>query len=78
MKEKVLAILDEIRPSLQADGGDVELIDVSSDGVVKVKLTGHCGTCPFALMTLKGGIERILKQEIPEVKEVTAIGLTQE
>ncbi len=78
MKEKVMAVLDEIRPSLQADGGDVELVDVSSDGVVKVKLTGHCGTCPFALMTLKGGIERILKQEVPEVKEVTAIGLTQE
>lgn len=76
MKEKVLAVLDEIRPSLQADGGDVELVDVSSDGVVKVKLTGHCGTCPFALMTLKGGIERILKQEIPEVTRVEAEGLT--
>lgn len=78
MKERVMAVLGEIRPSLQADGGDVELVDVSSDGVVKVKLTGHCGTCPFALMTLKGGIERILKQEIPEVKEVQAVGLTQE
>jgi len=78
VKERVLAVLDEIRPSLQADGGDVELVDVSGDGVVKVKLTGHCGTCPFALMTLKGGIERILKQEIPEVKEVQAVGLTQE
>lgn len=78
MKERVEAVLGEIRPSLQADGGDVELVDVSSDGVVKVKLTGHCGTCPFALMTLKGGIERILKQEIPEVKEVQAVGLTQE
>jgi len=77
MKEKVMAVLDEIRPSLQADGGDVELVDVT-DGVVKVKLTGHCGTCPFALMTLKGGIERILKQEIPEVKEVQAVGLTEE
>ncbi|MGE5580068.1 MAG: NifU family protein [Bacillota bacterium] len=77
MKEKVMAVLDEIRPSLQADGGDVELVDVT-DGVVKVKLTGHCGTCPFALMTLKGGIERILKQEIPEVKEVKAVGLTEE
>lgn len=72
-----MAVLDEIRPSLQADGGDVELVDVT-DGVVKVKLTGHCGTCPFALMTLKGGIERILKQEIPEVKEVQAVGLTEE
>lgn len=78
MKERVMAVLGEIRPSLQADGGDVELVDVSGDGVVKVKLTGHCGTCPFALMTLKGGIERILKQEIPEIKEVQAVGLTQE
>ncbi len=78
MKEKVLAVLDEIRPSLKADGGDVELLDVTNEGVVKVRLTGHCGTCPFALMTLKGGIERILKQEIPEVKEVQAVGLTQE
>lgn len=78
MKDKVLAVLEEIRPSLKADGGDVELVDVTSDGVVKVKLTGHCGTCPFALMTLKGGIERILKQEVPEVKEVQAVGLTQE
>jgi Fe-S cluster biogenesis protein NfuA len=77
VKEKVMAVLDEIRPSLQADGGDVELVDVSSDGVVKVKLTGHCGTCPFALMTLKGGIERILKQEIPAVKEVQAVGVTE-
>jgi Fe-S cluster biogenesis protein NfuA len=77
MKEKVMAVLDEIRPSLQADGGDVELVNVN-DGVVTVKLTGHCGICPFALMTLKGGIERILKQEIPEVKEVKAVGLTEE
>lgn len=76
MKEKVLAVLDEIRPSLKADGGDVELVDVTPDGVVKVKLTGHCGTCPFALMTLKGGIERLLKQEIPEVVRVEAEGLT--
>lgn len=78
MKDKVLAVLEEIRPSLKADGGDVELVDVTNDGVVKVKLTGHCGTCPFALMTLKGGIERILKQEVPEVKEVQAVGLIQE
>ena len=78
MKEKVEAVLSEIRPSLKADGGDVELVDVTENGVVKVKLTGSCGGCPFALMTLKGGIERILKQEIPEVKEVQAVGLTQE
>jgi Fe-S cluster biogenesis protein NfuA len=78
LKEKVEAVLSEIRPSLKADGGDVELVEVTKDGVVKVKLTGSCGGCPFALMTLKGGIERILKQEIPEVKEVQAVGLTQE
>ncbi len=72
MKEKVEKVLQQIRPSLQADGGDVELVDVSSEGIVKVKLTGACGSCPFAIMTLKGGIERLLKQEIPEVKEVVA------
>lgn len=77
MKEKVLAVLDQIRPALQADGGDVELVDLSPDGVVKVKLTGHCGTCPFALMTLKGGIERVLKQEVPEVTRVVAEGLAE-
>ena len=78
MRERVEAVLNEIRPSLVADGGNVELLDVSDDGVVKVRLTGSCGGCPFALMTLKGGIERILKQEIPEVKEVQAVGLTEE
>ena len=78
VKEKIQAVLDEIRPSLKADGGDIELVDVSEDGIVKVKLTGSCGGCPFALMTLKGGIERILKQEVPQVKEVQAVGLTQE
>jgi Fe-S cluster biogenesis protein NfuA len=77
VKEKVLAVLDQIRPALQADGGDVELVDLSPDGVVKVKLTGHCGTCPFALMTLKGGIERVLKQEVPEVTRVVAEGLAE-
>ncbi|QUL98769.1 MAG: NifU family protein [Candidatus Fermentithermobacillus carboniphilus] len=78
MREKVEKVLAEIRPSLQADGGDVEIIDVTPDGVVKVKLTGSCGTCPFAMMTLKAGIERVLKQEVPEVKEVQAVGFTQE
>ncbi|MGI6643556.1 MAG: NifU family protein [Bacillota bacterium] len=76
MKAKIEAALNQIRPSLQADGGDVELVDVSQDGVVKVKLTGACGTCPFATMTLKAGIERILKKEIPEVKEVVAVDPT--
>jgi len=71
MREKVEEILDMIRPSLVADGGNVELIDVN-DGVVKLKLTGACAGCPMSTMTLKNGIERILKQEIPEVKEVVS------
>ncbi|HAP31564.1 MAG TPA: hypothetical protein DCQ14_00695 [Firmicutes bacterium] len=70
MKEKVLEVLQKIRPALQADGGDVVLVDVGADGIVKVKLTGACGSCPMSMMTLKNGIERMLKQEIPEVKEV--------
>jgi len=72
MKEKVEAALAKVRPMLLTDGGDVQLIDVT-DGVVKVKLTGACGGCPMATMTLKGGIERALKQEVPEVKEVVAV-----
>lgn len=73
MKERVEEVLNLLRPSLHADGGDVELIDVTADGVVKVKLTGACGGCPFATMTLKEGIERAIKEEIPEVKEVVAL-----
>lgn len=72
MREKVEKALDKIRPSLMADGGNVELIDVE-DGVVKVRLTGACGGCPMSQMTLKMGIERVLKQEVPEIKEVEAI-----
>jgi Fe-S cluster biogenesis protein NfuA len=72
MKEKVQEVLEMIRPSLQADGGDVELVDVTKDGIVKLRLTGHCAGCPMSTMTLKNGIERILKQEIPEVKEVVS------
>ncbi len=70
MKEKVQEVLNRIRPSLQADGGDVELINVTDDGVVKVKLKGACAGCPMSQMTLKNGIERLLKAEIPEVKSV--------
>lgn len=70
-KEKVTETLQKIRPSLQADGGDVELVDVT-DGTVKVRLTGSCGHCPMSTMTLKIGIESILKEQIPEVKEVVA------
>jgi len=73
MKEKVEAALGKIRPMLQADGGDVELIDVSPDGTVKVKLTGACGCCPMSQMTLKMGVEKLIKQEVPGVKEVIAI-----
>jgi Fe-S cluster biogenesis protein NfuA len=69
MKEQVQQVLEKIRPSLQADGGDVELVDVA-DGVVKVRLQGACAGCPMSQMTLKNGIERILKQEVPEVKSV--------
>jgi len=72
MKEKVEAALDRIRPALQADGGDVELVEVN-EGVVKVRLTGACGGCPMATMTLRNGIERILREEVPEVKEVVAV-----
>ena len=64
MREKVEAALEKIRPTLQADGGDVELVDVN-DGVVKVRLTGACGTCPMSTMTLKAGVERILKDNPP-------------
>jgi Fe-S cluster biogenesis protein NfuA len=72
MRENVEKALQKIRPALQADGGDIELIDIQ-DGVVKVKLTGACGGCPMSQMTLKQGVERVLKQEVPGVKEVEAI-----
>ncbi|NMA62223.1 MAG: NifU family protein [Firmicutes bacterium] len=72
MKERVEAVLDKIRPSLQADGGNVELVDVSEDNVVTVRLTGACVGCPMSQLTLKGGIERILKHEIPEIVSVEA------
>ncbi|MDH5443030.1 MAG: NifU family protein [Hadesarchaea archaeon] len=71
--EKVEKALAKIRPALQADGGDVELVDVTSDGVVKVKLVGACAGCPMSTMTLAIGIERTLKREIPEVKRVEAV-----
>ena len=71
-EEKVQEVLDKIRPSIQSDGGDVELVDVGDDGIIKVKLTGACNGCPMATLTLKAGIERVLKEEIPEVKEVVS------
>jgi len=72
MREKVEEILAQIRPHLEADGGNVELVDVN-DGTVSVRLTGACAGCPMSTMTLKGGIERILKEFVPEVKEVVAV-----
>ncbi len=72
MNEKIEAVLNEIRPSLQADGGDVELVGVN-DGMVSLRLTGACAGCPMSTMTLKMGIERILKEKLPEVKEVVAV-----
>jgi len=73
MKEKVQESLNKVRGALQADGGDVKLIEVTDDGVVKVELTGACGGCPMATMTLKNGIERILKQDIPEITSVESV-----
>jgi Fe-S cluster biogenesis protein NfuA len=72
MKTEVQKALDMVRPSLQADGGDVELIDVSDDGIVKVRLTGACHGCPMSQMTLKMGIEKFLKKQVSSVKEVIA------
>jgi Fe-S cluster biogenesis protein NfuA len=72
MREKVEAALKQIRPALQADGGDVELVDVN-DGIVELRLRGACAGCPMATMTLQHGIERVLKEQVPEVKEVVAV-----
>ena len=72
MRDKVEEVLDKIRPSLIRDGGNVELVDVE-EGTVKVKLTGACAGCPMSTMTLKMGIEKLLKQEVPEVKEVVSV-----
>lgn len=72
MEENIKGVLEQIRPSLQADGGDVEFVGVKN-GVVSVRLTGACGGCPMSQMTLKMGIERLLKSKLPEVKEVVAV-----
>lgn len=72
MRETVEKALEKIRPSLRADGGDIELIDVV-DGVVKVRLTGACGGCPMSQMTLKMGVEKVLKQQVPQVKSVETV-----
>ncbi len=73
MIEEVKKVLEMIRPALQADGGDVELVEVSEGGVVKVKLVGACGHCPMSTMTLKMGIERTLKEKVPGVTEVVSV-----
>jgi len=74
MKEQVAAVLEEIRPSLQADGGDIELVDVV-DGVVTVRLKGACAGCPMSQMTLSNGVERVLKERIPEVVRVESVSM---
>ncbi len=73
MSAEIEKALDQIRPALQADGGNVELVEVTDDGVVKVKLTGACGHCPMSTQTLKFGIERALKQSVPSVTSVVAV-----
>ena len=72
-KEEVKEVLDQIRPGLQADGGDVELVELTDEGIVKVRLVGACHGCPMSTLTLKNGIERTLKKKLPEVKEVVAV-----
>lgn len=71
MKEKIEAALNKIRPALQADGGDVEVVEIK-DGTVKVRLTGACGGCPMSTMTLKNAVEKVIKEQVPEVKKVVA------
>ena len=73
LKEKIEDALNKVRPSLQADGGDVEFVDVDENGVVKLRLTGACGGCPMSQMTLKMGIEKILKQNVPEIDSVESV-----
>ena len=74
MKEKVAEVIDQIRPNLQADGGDIELVEVTDEGKVRVRLQGACRGCPGAAMTLKMGVERLLREKIPEVAEVENVG----
>ena len=73
MKEEVEKVLEMVRPGLQADGGDVELVEVTADGVVKVRLKGACGSCPMSTMTLKMGIERAVKEKVPGITEVVQV-----
>jgi Fe-S cluster biogenesis protein NfuA len=73
MKERVEKIINELKPMLQADGGDIELVEVTDDGVVKVRLTGACGSCPMSTYTLKLGVEKRIKESIPEIKSVEQV-----
>ena len=73
MEQQVQEALDKIRPALQRDGGDVELVEVSDDGIVQVRLQGACGGCPMSQMTLKMGIEKVVKQSVPQIKSVEAV-----
>ena len=75
LNQKVQNVIEQVRPYLQADGGDINFIEITDDNVVNVELTGACGACPFSTMTLKNGVEATLKKVIPEIKEVVAINL---
>ncbi|OFY48609.1 MAG: hypothetical protein A2W85_05775 [Bacteroidetes bacterium GWF2_41_31] len=75
MNQKILNVLDQVRPYLQADGGDIKFVELTDDLVVNVELTGACGSCAFSTMTLKNGVEATLKRVIPEIKEVVAVNL---
>ncbi len=72
-EKKITKVIEEVRPSLQADGGDIEFVEVDQSGVVKVRLKGACSGCPMSQMTLKNGVERLLKERIPEVKSVESV-----
>jgi len=73
IEKKVTATIDMVRPYLVADGGDISLVEITDEFVVKVKLLGACGSCPFSLQTLKNGVEQAVKKEVPEIKEVVAV-----
>lgn len=73
MYDKVSSVIDNLRPYLQADGGDIELKNITDDNVVEVKLQGACGSCPFKIHTLKNGVEQAIKKELPDIKEVISI-----
>ncbi|MCK6606270.1 MAG: NifU family protein [Ignavibacteriaceae bacterium] len=73
LKERILSALDKIRPYLKADGGDIELVNVTPEGIVEVRLTGACGSCPMSQMTLRAGVERALIRDVPGIRRVEAV-----